>query len=264
MTRRNNGIGPAARHGLLAATFIPLAFAACGAADVTVHVALGDDADPAPIDGAEVRLLPYDRDEIFDSLASAAAAAEPQIPADLLAAQEEIAQAQQAWRDAETRWNVLRDTLQKLNKALEPLNPGESLYRTLFNEWQDFEAELNRTERTVDALFGTFTSLQQAVIGRMDSIRVVRADWADLAFEDYDLVRAAKIEASGLEELADTTDANGIADFQEGVAPGMYWVHARHELPYDELYWNVRVTITREEPFVLRLRRDNAEVRPIF
>lgn len=257
MTRRKYAIG-------LAATIVPLAFTACGPGDATVYVALGDDADPNPVDAVEVRLLPYDRDEIFDSLASVASTPEPQIPPDLLAAQEEIAQAQQAWRDAETRWNVLRDTLQRLNTALEPLNPGEGLYRTLFNEWQDFEAELNRTERTVGRLFDEFTSLQQAAIGRMDSMRVVRGDWADMAFEDYDLVRAARIEASGLEELADTTDANGIADFQDGVAPGMYWVHARHDLPYDELYWNIPVTITREEPFVLRLRRDNAEVRPIF
>ena len=257
MTQRKNRIG-------LVAILVPLAFTACGPADATVYVALGDDADPDPLDGVEVRLLPYDRDQIFDSLSSEAPTPEPQIPADLLAAQEEIAQAQQAWRDAETRWGVLRDTLQKINRALEGLSRGESLYRRLFTEYEDLEGELTQTDRTMGRLFNEFDALQQATIGRMDSMRAVQGDWGDLAFEDFDLVRYAKIEASGLEELADTTEANGIADFQDGVAPGMYWVYARHELPYDELYWNVPVTITREEPFVLHLRRENAEIRPIF
>ncbi len=257
MTRLKNGI-------VLAAILAPITLAACGPADVSVYVALGDDENPDPLDAVEVRLLPYDRDQIFDSLAAAATAPEPQIPADLLAAQEEIAAAQQEWRDAEDRWNILRDTLNTLNTALEGLNPGESLYRAIYNEWQDLESELNRTEGRVAALFNTFNELQQAAIGRMDSMRAVQGDWADMAFEDYDLVRAARLDATGLEELADTTDANGIADFQDGVAPGMYWVNARHSLPYDELYWNVAITVTREEPLILRLMRENAEVRPIF
>ncbi len=257
MTQLKNGV-------VLTAILAPLALAACGPAEVSVYVALGDDEDPSPLDAVEVRLLPYDRDHIFDSLAAASVTPEPEIPADLLAAQEEIAAAQQEWRDAEDRWNTLRDTLTKLNSALEGLNPGESLYRALYNEWQDFDSELNRTEGRVNTLFTAFTDLQQAAIGRMDSMRAVQGDWEDMAFEDYDLVRAARLDAAGLGELADTTDANGIADFQDGVPPGMYWVNARHSLPYDELYWNVPITVTRDEPLILRLMRENAEVRPIF
>ena len=95
-------------------------------------------------------------------------------------------------------------------------------------------------------------------------MRIVQADWADQAFVDVSTVIMAKLDMTGLDIVVDTTDASGIADFQDGVAPGMYWVHARHELPYDELYWNVPVTVSREAPLVLRLSRDNAEVRPIF
>jgi len=256
MTRRNNGIG--------LAIFATLAITACGPADVTVFVALGDEANPEPLDAVEVRLLPYDRDQIFDSLASEAATPEPQIPPDLMAARDEIALAQQAWRDSETRWGVLRDTLQKLNDAMEGLNRAESLYRQLFMDYEDFEGQYNAADREMGRLFDEFDALQQAAIGRMDSMRAVQGDWADQAFEDYDLVVFMKTEASGLEALADTTEANGIADFQDGVAPGTYWVHARHRLPYDELYWNVPVAITREEPFVLRLSAENADRRPIF
>ena len=257
MTRRNYGIG-------VVAILASLSLAACGAADVSVVVALGDDTESTPLDGVEVQILPYDRDQVFDSLEAASPTPEPEIPEDLLAAREEIAQAQQNWLDLEARWGTLRDTLQRLNTRLEELNPGEGLYRAIFNEWQDLEAELNRAERQRDGAFNTFNSLQQATIERMDSMRIVQADWGDQAFADVSLVIMAKVNEAGLDIVMDTTDASGIADFQDGVAPGMYWVHARHELPYDELYWNVPIAVSREEPLVLRLSRDNAEVRPIF
>ena len=254
--RSNTGLG-------LLALFATMAITACQPGQATIVVALGEDGNGNPVDDVEVRLLPYDRDQVFDSLTMAATTPEPEIPADLLAAQAEIADAQQAWRDTETQWNTLRDTLQKLNTALEGLNPGEGRYRAIFNEWQDQEAEYNRAERRVGSLFDSFTSLQEAAIGRMDSMKIVQADWADQAFEEVDYVIAAKVELSGLEPLADTTDANGIAQFED-VAPGAYWVYARHELPYNELYWNVPIVVTRQEPFVLRLSEENADSRPIF
>ena len=254
--RSNTGLG-------LLALFATMAITGCQPGQATIVVALGEDGNGNPVDDVEVRLLPYDRDQVFDSLTSAATTPEPEVPADLLAAQAEIADAQQSWRDMETQWNTLRDTLQKLNTALEGLNPGEGRYRAIFNEWQDQEALYNRAERQVGSLFDDFTSLQEAAIGRMDSMRIVQADWAGMAFEEVDYVMAAKIELSGLEPLADTTDASGIAQFGE-VSPGAYWVYARHELPYNELYWNVPIVVTREEPFELRLSEDNAVTRPIF
>ena len=254
--RSNTGLG-------LLALFATMTITACRPGEATIVVALGEDGAGNPVEDVEIRLLPYDRDQIFDSLTNAATTPEPEIPADLLAAQAEIADAQQAWRDTEARWNTLRDTLQKLNTTLEGLNPGMTAYRAIFNEWQDLEAQYNRAERQNETLFDNFTELQQAAIGRMDSMQIVQADWADQAFEEVDYIIAAKVELSGLEPLADTTDANGIARFDE-VAPGAYWVYARHELPYNELYWNVPILVTREEPFVLRLSEDNADARPIF
>ena len=260
MKRSSTGTGLAA---ILATTIL----AACGPGEATIVVALGDETseDANALDGVEVRLLPYDRDQIFDSLTAVAAAAgmpEPEVPPDLLAAQEEIAQAQQEWRDTETRWNVLRDSLQTLNNAMEGLNRAQRAYMELYNQYQDLEGDYNRAEQQLGRLFDNFTSLQQAAIGRMDSINIVQADWADQAFEDVGLIIAAKMELTGLEEHADTTGVEGVAAFE--AAPGQYWVYARHELPYNELYWNIPIAITREEPVVLRLNRDNAVVRQIF
>lgn len=260
MKRSNTGTGLVA---ILITTFV----AACGPGEASVVVALGDETseDANALEGVEVRLLPYDRDHLFDSLTTAAADAgmpEPEIPADLLATRDEIAEAQRIWRETETAWNIQRDSLQTLNEAMEGLNRAQRAYLTLYNQYEDVLADYERAEQQVGRLFDNFTSLQEAAIGRMDSMRIVQADWADQAFEDVGLLIAARIELSGLEEHADTTEAGGLAQFE--AAPGQYWVYARHELPYDELYWNIPLEITREAPAVLRLNRGNAVIRPIF
>ena len=249
--------------GLTALFVVLLLSAACAPADVSIEVSLGEGAEMMALESVEVQLLPYDRDAIFDSLGAAAPRPEPQVPADLVAAQDEVAAARQAWRNADARWNELRDQTRTLVEQLEDLNPAERQYNTLYAEYEQVESELARAEREQEQLFEIFTELQGAIIGRSDSMRIVLQDWEDEAFVDVDMVIAAKVAESGMDAVADTTDTGGFADFQDGVAPGSYWIHARYELPTEELYWNVPVMVTREEPFVLRLSRDNAMVRPI-
>ncbi|MGI9626627.1 MAG: hypothetical protein ACR2QM_07320 [Longimicrobiales bacterium] len=244
-----------------------LALVACGPAEAVITAELAVDGPDGgtvnrPLADFEVQLLPFDRDQIFDSLTQASPTPEPQIPADILEAQEQVAAAQVEWRETEDRWNTLRDTLQSLSSALEGLNRGESRYRAVFTEWSDLDRQYQQVERQVQGAFENFETLQSAAIERVDSMRFIREDWADQAYEAYDAVVTAKIAASGLDVAADTTDAQGIANFEAG--PGQYWLHARHSLPYNELYWNIPVTLARGEPVQLRLSRDNAQVRPIF
>ena len=257
--RRRIGLG-------LAGIFATLVLAACGPARVTVVVELEDEDGGGTLllDDVVVRLLPYDRDFIFDSLTRTAATPEPVIPADLVAAQEEIVQAQQEWRDAEDLWNTARDTMKKLNEELAGLNRAMNLYKEIFAEFERWERQERRVQGSVDALFARFTELQRAVVDQMDSVKMVRRLWADQAFKDVDLVIDARLEESGLEEAADTTGAEseGVAFFR--VPPGEYWVYARHELPNDELYWNIPVTVTRGDPIVVRLTPGNAQVREVF
>ena len=92
-----------------------------------------------PVANLEITLLPFDRDQVFDSLTAAASSPEPAIPPDVLEAQNQIARAQQAWRDVENRWGVLRDTLQRLNQAMSRYSRGEAQYRLLFNDYQQLE-----------------------------------------------------------------------------------------------------------------------------
>ena len=76
------------------------------------------------------------------------------------------------------------------------------------------------------------------------------------------MVFSVKTELSGLDIVTDTTEAAGYV--QLAVAPGNYWVHARYELPTEELYWNVPITVVRGEPLEVRLTRANALSRPIY
>jgi hypothetical protein len=252
---------------VLTAALAALFLTACGSADVvvTAEVQVQDPASgqlvARSLSNLQVQLLPYDRDFVFDSLSRAAATPEPEIPADLLRAQAEIAAAQQAWREAESRWNVLRDTLQKLNAEMARYSPAEAAYRLLFADYQPLEGEYNRVESQVDQLFVRFDSLQKASIQREQEVRLMREAWADEAFADASTIFRERLRASKLPLVVDTTDVGGLARFA-GLKPGQYWVHARLDQPYTELYWNVPVTVEKGEPIQVHLTRENAQERP--
>jgi|TARA_B100001971_G_scaffold203918_1_gene219472 TolA-binding protein len=238
---------------------------ACGPTQVvvTAEIAQNDqsqDAEPRALGDLEIRLFPYDRDAIFDSLTAAAARPEPPIPDSVLAAQNQVAESQQTWRDAEARWNTLRDTLRTLSDELDQMNRQQGQYRVLYNEFQDMEDEYADVEDERDAAFEAFTSLQGASLAAAQEIRLLRETWADEAYAEVGVAMTAHERASGLQVLADTTDANGISEFE--AAAGDYWVTARYELPYTELYWNISITVVRGEPLQVPLRRDNASSRP--
>lgn len=248
---------------------VVVALTACGPTQIVITAEDGMTRDPAGADDGgvtralgdlEIRIFPYDRDLIFDSMTAVASRPEPPIPDSVLEAQAEVAAAQQGWRNTEARWNVLRDTLQTLSETLEQMSRGQAQYRLLFRDFQDLESEYNTVERARDRTFTNFTSLQESSIAAAEQIRILREQWGDEAFADVGLVMAAHERESGLTTLYDTTDASGVADGFQADA-GDYWVTARYELPYTELYWNVPITVVRGDPIQVRLTRDNATSR---
>lgn len=250
---------------LLAALGV-IAVAACGPAQAVVIAEIdlenpeGEGTVTRPIAGLPLQILPFDRDAIFDSLQAAYGVPEPEIPADLLEAQERVARLQEEWRRADSEWGIGRDRLQEINRELQGLPRGSAQYRVLFLEFQDQEARVARAERAKDQAFARFTALQDSIIGRAAEIRVLRDNWADDAFRDYGEVQLAKIREARRQPVFDTTDANGVA--RVAIPPGQWWVHARYDLPYQELYWNIRIQAERGDPVEIRLNRANAEVRP--
>jgi hypothetical protein len=95
---------------------------------------------------------------------------------------------------------------------------------------------------------------------QVDSIRAARQAWSAETLEGFNEAVQARLETlGGLQELADTTGADGRVTFR---APeGRWYVFARYLLPDRELYWNVPIQI-REEPVSVRLSSENAQARP--
>jgi hypothetical protein len=242
--------------------------AACGPGQVAVTVEI-EIPDPdsegtiiAPLSDLELEITPYDRDLIFDSLEAAFPTPEPEVPADLLAAQEEIAAAESEWRQAEDTWASGRDRLLQITQEMEGLNPAESRYLELYREFQALEGRVNSAERQKDRAFETYTSLQEGFLVRKDSMEIIKGQWAGEAFASYWDVAMAKEAETGLEMVRDTTDAQGMALVE--LPPGQWWVHTRYMEAWSELYWNQPITVERGDPIQLRLTRENAEIRPIL
>ena len=242
-----------------------IAAGACGQAEVVVMIEIdvanaeGDGTVPLALADVEVQLLPYDRDAIFDSITAVFPRPEPQIPPDLLAAREELQVLQATWDAAQRRWGMIRDTLGKINAAMEEYSRAEAQYTILFLEYGDFESQLEGATRDNDAAFEAFDRLQQGTIKAADSVRLLQDSWADDAFAEVGTIFLTLQRATGLDVVADTTDANGMARLR--VKFGQYWLHARYDLPYTELYWNVPIDIQRGERLEIRLDRAKAEER---
>jgi hypothetical protein len=241
---------------------------ACGPGQVAVTVEI-EIPDPdsegtinAPLSDLVIEIAPYDRDLIFDSLEAAFPTPEPEVPADLLAAQEEIAAAESEWRQAEDTWASGRDRLIQITQEMEGLNPAESRYLELYREFQALEGRVNSAERQKDRAFETYTGLQEGFIVRKDSMDIIKEQWANEAFASFWDVALAKQDQAGFEMVMDTTDAQGMALVD--LPPGEWWVHTRYMEAWSELYWNQRITVERGDPIPLRLTRENAEVRPIL
>ena len=252
---------------LLLSLSLLIAASACGPAEVVVTMEI-DVANPdgegmvtRPLSDIEVQLLPYDRDAVFDSMSNAFNTPEPPIPEELIAERGRVQEAQQEWQNNQNRWNLIRDTLQKLTTALEQYNRGEATYVVLFREWNDFDGELGNVERQMNRSFENFTSLQEGTIEASNTIRMMRDNWGDEAFAGAGEVFLTKLRASGLDAVADTTDASGRANTHLQVKPGQYWIHARYELTYTELYWNIPIEVIRGDPAQVSLSRANAEER---
>lgn len=256
------------RRSLWSVFLLSLVLAACGPGEVVVTAEV-EMMDPEtgeqvtrPIENLEIQLLPFDRDVIFDSLTQAAPEPEPEFPEELMAARDSILQAQQRWREAESEWLAAREQLEEISDEMDQYSPAETRYRELFNQFTEVENRVEAAERTQEEAFSRYERLQQETFEQMEEARFEISTWEEEAFADYPEVIAARLQESGREILADTTDATGSVRFQAD--PGEWWIYARHRLTLEELYWNIRVDVERGDPLEIRLTRENAELRDVF
>jgi hypothetical protein len=258
---------PMKRVLVLLSALAPLALAACGNPQVVVEASFAEEgaAERRILADLPVRLLPYDRDAIFDSLEAAYAEPEPAIPPEVLRQQQVVQTAQVEWRRAEERWTTVRDSLRTLSDGLQRMGQqglrGTPQYRQAFEQFGRLEDEEGRVKATMDAAFARFDQLQRSALAQADSIRVVREAWAERAFADFDRVVADRLRGTNREEVVDTTGSDGVV--RTRVPSGRWWVYARYAMPYQELYWNIPVEVSGDSTGVV-LNEQNAEVRPVF
>lgn len=251
---------------MLAAAAAAGTTAACGGGEVSVVAALEGDAAGAPgtdavaLGSLPVRLLPYDRDAIFDSLTQAYSEPEPQFPDSVAQLQDRMIQRQQEWQAAEARWGALRDSLRTISDRMQGMNQSSGEYFVLFQSFNELEGQVDGLQRASEAAFQEFNQLQTRLNRQTEEVRLEHRAWADEAFASVDSIIEARLTALDLEELVDTTSAQGVAQF-DGVPAGQWWVHARFDRQYDELYWNEPIEVARGGELVVRLNRENAEAR---
>lgn len=251
---------------ILAAAATALATAACGGGDVVVVAQLQgaatgtQETDSVALSSLPVRILPYDRDLVFDSLARAYPEPEPIIPDSIQDLQDRVIASQREWREATQLWMEGRERLQALSDSLAAMDQADPEYFVLFQDFGDLEERVGALESTANTAFAEFDSMQQRLSQQAREIELTRENWANEAFARVDSIFQAKADELGLEAQYDTTSAQGVARFT-GVKDGQWWVTARYERQFDELYWNVPVDVQRGEESVVRLTEENAEVR---
>lgn len=244
---------------LMAAVAGTATLMACGGSEVVVSVYTQQDGQPAPVSGLEVRALPYDRDAIFDSLRAAYGTPEPEVPAALTAVRDSIAAANQQWSEMNARWAEGRDSLRTLLDEMNAIPRMNPRYLPMFNRYNALEREVNAAKQASDQAFARFEALNARYATQAEELNQARQQWSDVAYADIDRIIDARLREQRLQEAVDTTDANGIARFR-GLRSGEWWIHARYDLPFDELYWNV--PIQAEGEMQIELTRENAQVRP--
>lgn len=244
-------------HVIALLAFVVPALAACGGGEVTVRVVTEGDTAQQPVEDLVVTFLPYDRDSIFEALTARAEEPEPQMPDDLLDQYDQVQQAQQTWREAESRWAVFRDSLKQLSQAMEGLDRRSREYLQLFEQFNELEGQERQLNAQKDRLFERFDSLQKATVARADSMQAVIRSWEDVAFADYTEITDSILEARGVEIREDTTGADGYASMS--LPAGEWWAYTRYQLPFEEYYWNLRVDSVFGDTIILS--RENAEVR---
>ncbi|MQA89318.1 MAG: hypothetical protein GEU90_03640 [Gemmatimonas sp.] len=255
------------RFLVLVAIFAPLAMTGCGQPEVIAEAAIADEGtgERLALGDLPIRILPYDRDAIFDSLEAAYPDPEPPVPQVILDQQQQVQEAQTAWRVAEERWAAVRDSLRTLSDQLAQMQNqglrGTPQYSQAFEQFGTIESREQQVNQQMEQAFAQFDQLQQATLAAADSVRIQRDIWAEEAFVDFETVIAERLRETGREEYGDTTNAQGMAEFQ--VPEGQWWIYGRYTLPYEELYWNIPVDVAGDSSHVV-LDRNNAESRPVL
>jgi hypothetical protein len=238
---------------------VPLLLAACGEPEVTVVAELPQAGSTTrePVSDLPVRLVPYDRDAIIDSLTAKAGIPEPKLPPALQLQRDSLASVQAEWRAENARLLAIQDTIPTLTVRVGS-DPAERERKV--RQAQRLDQEQREVKQRIEALQARISARSRAIRAIVDSVRTERERWSAKVLKDFDAIAQARM-SGGRTGAVDTTGRAGSAVLH--VEEGRWWVTARYTLPDVELYWNFPVEVTSDQTQVI-LNEKNAERRPLF
>jgi hypothetical protein len=233
-----------------------LGLSACDG-DTELIVRAATDA-AVPIVGLEVAALPFDPDQILDSLAAVATTPRPTFP-DLEAEMLAYQRPQSDQVDQVTRpWRALRDTAELLADSLNAADRSDPAYPAAYNRFRQLYQRLALRGAERDAalrrLNGDHRDLAQRAAAAAESLRT----WEYETYSDYADVAAAALLREGRQVTEASTGPDGEARLT--LPPGRWWVVARltdPDNPFVEYYWSEPVTVTQMLPVRLPLGTGN-------
>jgi hypothetical protein len=209
----------------------------------------------------EILALPVNADLLLDSLAAAAPKPKPTFPR----LEAEMAGYQAVYRAPSgpgAAWEATRDSVTSLADTLRSMNRASVAYREAYGRLRGLYDRLSQRaaarDRTLHGEMREDRDLAQRAGRAADSLR----RWEQVAYADFPTRLADAVRHAGRDVQQQVTDSLGLARLR--LPAGRWWVQARARdasNPFEELYWNLPVTLTRLVPVVVPLSDRTARRR---
>ena len=253
--RRNNRIAT-----LTIVTLLSSGIAGCdGDVHLQVHVLAQHDE---PLAGLEVMALPFDPDQILDSLALASEAAKPAFPeleaemAAYVPPEEAVLRGIGAeWIDAMAEVKHLADSLNRV----APTSPGyAAAYDRLRQQYRELAQHAAERDKDFREHMGDDRDLASRAAAAADTLR----RWENENYAPFPELADSAVATSGRPVHRGETDEHGKLEFV--LSSGRWWLIARRddpENPFIEHYWNVPIRMSVLGPRKIELHIDDSTPR---
>jgi hypothetical protein len=215
--------------------------AACGRAPVTiVHARLGP---RQPLAGLTIDVLPFDPDQLLDSLGAASGRRRPEFPTlQQILLHYHRPKAGATLDGPAAAWLATRDSANVLGDSLRKLNRRAPSYPAAFERYRAIYQRMLERQRSSDggrvAIPEEDRRLAERAASAADSLRA----WEGVAYAPYPAVAKALAARLGRAPMSAETDSAGNASLT--LAPGLWWLVARlpdANNPFAELVWKIPV-----------------------
>lgn len=215
-----------------------------------------------PVAMLAIALLPFDPQEILDSLAAAAITPKPRFETLMSEIEAYAPPSEDALVAAAAPWQALRDSLTTIADSLNNVSSGSPQYARLFRRFRQMQPRLAALAVERDSILEGLVGAHRALAMRAQMAAKSLRAWEETAFASYEPLAAGALERSGREAQTIRTDSSGAA--HADLEPGPWWAVARSPdpaNPYFEYSWNVGFTVTGWLSMHVPLRDLNARRR---